>query len=92
MHYQKKIDKIFAKGDLWEHRTLRTLFDPYSSEYNRTSMERKIEILKVILENDINLSALILEYKDFYLGENKQDVVNAVEDGLINLISSILNQ
>lgn len=46
MHYQQKIDKIFGKGSLWKHRTLRTLFDPNSSEYNQTTMEKKLEILQ----------------------------------------------
>lgn len=41
MHYQEKLDKIFGKGSLWKHRTLRTLFDPNSSEYNQTTMDKK---------------------------------------------------
>lgn len=86
MHYQQRIDDIFGKGDIWKHRTLRTLFDPYSSEYDQTPMDRKVEILKTILDNDISLKELILEYKAFYSEENKRNVIDAVEDGIINLL------
>jgi hypothetical protein len=92
LHYQEKIDKIFDKGGLWKHRTLRTLFDPYSSEYEQTTMDKKVEILKTILENEINLTELIQEYKEFYNGENKQNVIKAVEDGLTNLLSNSLTK
>jgi len=90
MHYQQKLDKIFGKGDLWKHRTLRTLFDPFSSEYDLTSMDKKVEILNTILENKISLTDLIQDYKDFYLEENKRNVVDAIEDGLINLLSKAM--
>lgn len=90
MHYQEKIDKIFGGGSLWQHRTLRTLFDPYSSEYDDTTMDRKVEILKVILENGISLKELIRKYKKFYSEENKRNVVDSVEDGLVILLSNSL--
>lgn len=90
MHYQQKMDNIFAKGSIWKHRTLRTLFDPFSSEYEQTTLDKKVEILKNILENDLNLTAIIKEYKQFYLEENKQHVVKSVEDGLTNLLSKAI--
>ena len=82
MHYQEKIDIIFGKGNMWRHRTLRTLFDPYSSEYNHTTMDRKLEILKSIKENGIDLNELILDYKEFYTEENKIHVVDVADEGL----------
>ncbi len=82
MHYQEKIDKIFANGNLWKHRTLRTLFDPYSSEYNETTMEKKVEILQTIIDNKINLNELIQDYKEFYTEENKVHVVDVADEGL----------
>lgn len=90
MHYQEKCDQIFANGNLWKHRTLRTIFDPYSSEYEKTNSDEKIEILKTILKNKIELNELIMEYKDFYYDENKHNVVDSVEDGLLNLLSKSL--
>ncbi|QQR98386.1 MAG: hypothetical protein IPK18_02320 [Sphingobacteriales bacterium] len=82
MHYQQKLDKIFGKGSLWKHRTLRTLFDPNSSEYNQTTMDKKLEILNAIRENKIDLNELIDEYKEFYTEENKIHVVDVADEGL----------
>ena len=82
MHYQQKLDKIFGKGSLWKHRTLRTLFDPNSSEYNQTTMDKKLEILNTIRENKIDLNELLDEYKEFYKEENKIHVVDVADEGL----------
>jgi hypothetical protein len=89
MHYQEKIDKIFGKGNLWKHRTLRTLFDPYSSEYNDTTLDRKLEILKTIKDNKIDLKELLDEYKEFYTEENKIHVVDVANEGLERLIKNL---
>lgn len=92
MNYQQQVDKIFASGRLWKHRTLRTVFDPFSSEWELTTIARKLEILKIIQENHLEISDIIEEYKDFYIEENKIHVVKAVEDGLrILLIHSLKN-
>ncbi len=88
MHYQQKIDKIFGKGSLWKHRTLRTLFDPNSSEYNQTTMEKKLEILQKIKENNIDLPELLNDYKEFYTEENKIHVVDIAEEGLEILLKN----
>lgn len=86
MHYQQKLDKIFGKGSLWKHRTLRTLFDPNSSEYNQTTMDKKLEIMNTIRENKIDLNKLIDEYKEFYTEENKIHVVDVADEGLERLL------
>ena len=88
MHYQQKIDKIFGKGSLWKHRTLRTLFDPNSSEYNQTTMEKKLEILQKIKENNIDLPELLNDSKEFYKEENKIHVVDIAEEGLEILLKN----
>ncbi len=92
MHYQEKCDQIFANGNIWKHRTLRTIFDPYSSEYEKTNSDQKIEILETIIKNNIELNELIIEYKNFYYEENKKNVVDSLEDGLINLLSKSLKE
>ena len=86
MDYQQKIDKIFGKGSLWKHRTLRTLFDPFSSEYNQTTMDKKLEIMKTIKENGIDLTELLIDYKEFYTEENKIHVVDVADEGLERLL------
>jgi len=90
MHYQDKLDNIFCKGRIWNHRTLRTVFDPYSSEWQDTTIDKKIEILKVINKNGIDLIKLINDYKLFYLEENKPHVIKSVEDGLKILLSNAI--
>lgn len=89
-NYQEQIDEIF--GSMYKHRTLRTLFDPGSSEYELTSMEEKIEILKKILKsNKIDLGSLIYKYKHYYTNElNKKHVSDSTERGLIILLENIL--
>ena len=82
MHYQQKLDEIFGKESLWKHRTLRTLFDPNSSEYNQTTMDKKLEILNTIRENKIELNELLDQYKEFYTEENKIHVVDVADEGL----------
>ncbi len=88
-HYQEIVDEIF--GSLYQHRTLRTLFDPYSSEYEETTMENKNEILgKILQSNKISFEQLISDYKHFYLKElaNKSHVIDSLESGLMNLLES----
>ena len=92
MHYQEKLDKIFGKGSLWKHRTLRTLFDPFSSEYNQTTMEKKLEILRTIRDNGIDLTKLLYDYKEFYTEENKIHVVDVADEGLEILLRNETNE
>ena len=90
-HYQEIVDEIF--GDYFKHRTLRTLFDPNSSEWNDTTVEKKLEILKTILDSGkISLWELILRYKLFYTHEleNKGHVVDSLEEGLVVLLSRVM--
>lgn len=90
-HYQEIVDEIF--GSLYKHRTLRTLFDPNSSEWNETTIEKKLEILKKILEsNKITFEQLISGYKNFYKNEltNKEHVLNSLESGILILLQNSL--
>lgn len=89
MHYQQKLDKIFSKGNLWKHRTLRTLFDPNSSEYNETTIEKKLEIFNIIKENNIDLKELLNEYKQFYIEENKPHVADIADEGYKIILGKI---
>ena len=79
-HYQDIVDEVF--GSMYKHRTLRTLFDPNSSEYNQTTMDKKLEILNKIKENEIDLTELLNDYKEFYTEENKIHVVDVADEGL----------
>lgn len=85
-NYQERLDEIFGKGSLWKHRTLRTLFDPLSNEYNQTTMEKKLEIMRVMRENEMDLNEVLSGYKEFYTEENKRHVVEIADEGYEILI------
>lgn len=90
-HYQEVVDEVL--GSMYRHRTLRTLFDPSSSEWNQTSIDKKIEILKKILNsNKITLDEILNGYKHFYQNElaNKGHVLNSLQDGLSILLTNSL--
>lgn len=90
-HYQEIVDEIF--GSSYRHRTLRTLFDPNSSEWNHTTIETKVEILKIIIASKkIGLEKLISGYKHFYSHElvDKGHVLNSLEDGLLILLQNTI--
>jgi len=62
------MDELF--GSNYKHRTLRTVFDPYSDEWSETNVDEKKSILKKILESKkITLNELIRSYKLYYLYE-----------------------
>lgn len=89
--YQLIIDKLF--GNNYKHRTLRTVFDPYSTEWSDTKIDEKIAILKKILDSkEMTLNELITSYKTYYLETltNKKHVVNSIEDSLIFLLAKAI--
>jgi hypothetical protein len=90
-HYQEIVDEVF--GSMYRHRTLRTLFDPNSSEWNDTTADKKLEILKKLLDSGkISLEEVLIGYRHFYQTEltNKGHVVNSLQDGLAILLQKSL--
>ena len=86
--YQQIADKVF--GSFYRHRTLRTVFDPFSTEWNDTSSEQKIEILKKLLNsNKITLPEILGGYKHYYKHElvGKAHVVDSLPDGFSSLLA-----
>ena len=88
--YEARMDMIFTNGHLWKHRTLRTVFDPPSSEWGNTTMYQKAAILKKIVENGENLYELIFDYKDRYIEQNRRDIANETGNALAHIIDHIL--
>ncbi|MCG9971160.1 hypothetical protein [Christiangramia crocea] len=90
-HYQETIDKIFGKN--FKHRTLRTLFDCNSEEWNETTISEKLKILRTIKKSkEFSLEELILEYKIYYSVElkNKDHVLNSLEKSLEILLENAI--
>lgn len=86
-YYETRLDKIFGQGSIWQHRTFRTIFDPFSNEWNNTTYDRKIEILETVIENGENLELLIDNYKERYNNQNRKDIAKAVENALVKLLA-----
>lgn len=92
-HYQEIVDEIFGRN--FQHRTLRTIFDPFSTEWEQTSIDRKVEILRKILNSEkISFATLIASYKEYYTMEieNKKHVLDSLEDSLIIINQYLLCQ
>jgi hypothetical protein len=85
--YEARMDKIFVQGHLWNHRTLRTVFDPGSSEWDHTSMDEKIKILKKIIKSGEDLEELIFDYKERYIEQNRSDIARRVGEATFILLS-----
>lgn len=69
------------------------MFDPNSSEWNETMIEKKLVILKKILDsNKITFEQLITGYKNFYKNEltNKEHVVDSLESEILTLLQNSL--
>jgi hypothetical protein len=88
--YEARMDMIFTNGHLWNHRTLRTVFDPPSSEWNHTTMQQKIEILRKIVANGEKLPRLIRDYKNRYLEQNRRDIAIETERALAYILENLL--
>jgi hypothetical protein len=90
--YEARMDKIFAEGRLWKHRTLRTVFDPGSSEWDLTTMEQKIVILKKVVKSGEELDELIFDYKERYREQNRGDIAGRIGEATILLLNYNLKE
>jgi hypothetical protein len=90
INYCEIVDKALGQH-MSKHRTLRTCLDPGSSEWNETTMEEKIAILKKVSELK-NLNFIFLLYKKEYQEMGKLNVVNGFEDGLTELLEYFLKK
>jgi len=91
MNYQEIADEVLGKYS--PHRTLRTIFDPLSDEWTRTTPDKKLEILANILDTKkITLSQILMQYRYYYEEElsNKAYVVDAIPDALQLLLEHSL--
>ena len=91
MDYEEILD--VALGAHSPHRSLRTIFDPSSNEWNRTTIDKKLDMLQRILNTkEISLSVLLYVYRNYYTEElsNKAYVVDAIPDALEILLEHSL--
>ncbi len=88
INYCEIVDKALGHN-MSQHRTLRTCLDPGSNEWDETTMEKKIEILKkVSVVKDLQF--IFLLYKKEYEEMNKPHVAKRLEDGLTEILKYVL--
>jgi hypothetical protein len=91
-HLHERMDELFAEGNPWKHRTLRTLFDPASAEWGWTTMDEKVEILKKIKASGEKLERVASEYERFYRNDmNREDIANDLPQGLLRITDFMLS-
>jgi hypothetical protein len=86
--YEDTMDRLFADGKTWSHRTLRTVFDNGSAEYERTTFDEKLNILKTLCEFNM-LSITISRYKKCY-EDYKPHVVSNLNGTLYNYLCQLV--
>lgn len=84
LHYHYRADALFGKNGPWNHRTLRTFFDPLSSEWRETTRERKLEVLDKLIASDYPLANWLDDYENYYRHESvgRAYVVKEVDSAL----------
>ena len=88
--YEEIIDGIFcSNGGLYSHRSLRTVFDKGSAEWDQTNMIEKKNIISKIIEHH-NLYVIIVLYKLRY--SSRKDIVASVDMSLSYILCFILKE
>ena len=89
MHLHERMDTLFNASP-WKHRTLRTIFDPFSAEWNDTGLEEKVTILRTILLSGERLEGILFQYKQYYLDQGREDIARDTESALVYLLQHSL--
>ena len=88
--YEEIIDGIFCpNGGLYNHRSLRTVFDQGSAEWDQTNMVEKKNIISKIIEHH-NLYMIITLYKLRY--SSREYIVTSVDRSLSYILCFILKE
>lgn len=83
MNYQEKVDLVF-NVPIFRFRTLRTIFDCFSTEWGKTNLQQKENMLLRLIDDKHSLQYYIDGYCYFYSNElaNKAYVINALPNSL----------
>lgn len=88
INYCEIVDKAMGHN-MYIHRTLRTCLDPGSSEWNETTIEEKVAILKKVAAVK-KLDSIFRHYKRDYIEMGKPHVAKSLEEGLTILLTHFL--
>jgi len=85
------LDKIFAKGHLWQHRTLELFLTHFQASGMKQHLIRRLRYSKKSFNPGTKLGSLIIEdYKDVISNKIAGIFAGSVEDALISLLHSNL--
>lgn len=92
IHYQEKTDEIFKH--LHQYRTLRTLFDCLSYEWESTTFEQKEKLLLQLFNSDKSIEFYIEGFQNFYRNEvaHKAYAANYVPQSLRLLVLNVKDE
>lgn len=69
-----------------EAQNLPNHIDPYCSEWDSTSYDKKLEILEKVLASGEELEGLVYNYIDRYREQNRNDIAASVDIALAKLL------
>lgn len=92
MHYQEKVDEIFKS--MHRHRTLRSLFDCLSHEWESTTFEQKEILLLKLFNSNKSIEFYIEGFQNFYRNEvaHKAYAANYVPQSLRLLVLNVKDE
>lgn len=70
--------------------SLRTCLDPESEEWNQTTMQKKIDLLRKTIAKGHTLQELVIDYRAFYIDRKNIEVAQRSFDGLVELLNHTL--
>lgn len=78
------------ESDMSRYILLRTCLDPESEEWNQTTMQKKIDLLKKHIAKGYSLQELIIDYRAYYIDQKRIEVAQRSFDGLVELLNHTL--
>jgi hypothetical protein len=80
------LKEIMDKFSINDIGCLRTIFDPFSTEYGDTDYDTKLRFLEMIEDKGINISLVVLLYKDYFEEFDRPDIVDCLPQALADIL------
>lgn len=83
-------EKLAIESEISMYTSLRTCLDPESEEWQQTTMQKKIDLLKKFIAKGHSLQELVIDYRSFYIAKKNIEVAQRALDGLMELLNHFL--
>lgn len=90
MKNEDDVKPATEESEVCMYTSLRTCLDPESEEWNQTTMQKKIDIIKKHIAEGHSIQELIIDYRSFYINKKNIEVAHRVFDGLMELLNHFL--